>query len=280
MRAKHSRPEAYIAVANNRQKIYPGRKVYLNGGTEFQLELFNPMTETVAAEIHINGESISDSVIVIKPGQRYFLDRFIEDNSKFKFDTYTVEDSEEAKDAIANNGVVRVKFYKEQARKSYNPIINWGPMWNAPDPNPYPGWNVPYCGTGGWAGTTTTGQSGPDGELVGKLYSSEMNMVSDEGSLGVSANFCCTDNLNEVSLNASLGDVETGRVENGSRSSQTFDYYDGKFESFSFASEEYLILPASAQPVEVEQIRKYCTGCGNRVRKSSWKFCPSCGEQL
>jgi predicted RNA-binding Zn-ribbon protein involved in translation (DUF1610 family) len=27
-------------------------------------------------------------------------------------------------------------------------------------------------------------------------------------------------------------------------------------------------------------VRHYCTSCGYRLRKESWKFCPRCGDKI
>jgi rRNA maturation endonuclease Nob1 len=32
--------------------------------------------------------------------------------------------------------------------------------------------------------------------------------------------------------------------------------------------------------VETSEIRNYCNECGIRIRKSSWKFCPECGNEI
>jgi rRNA maturation endonuclease Nob1 len=42
---------------------------------------------------------------------------------------------------------------------------------------------------------------------------------------------------------------------------------------------EYKILPKSSKPVEVQEIRNYCTECGTKV-KTNYKFCPSCGNKI
>ena len=76
------------------------------------------------------------------------------------------------------------------------------------------------------------------------------------------------------------GSLETGRAEKGESSSQNLESTTGDFNSWTTAVTEIQILPESQKPVEVEKIRSYCTACGTRVRSSSWKFCPACGEKL
>jgi predicted component of type VI protein secretion system len=110
---KTNQPSAYIALNNNRLKAYAD-VIYLKDGDEFQIELFNPYQVSVLAKIYINNSLISTSGLVFRPGQRYFLDRFIDTNKKFKFNTYTVDSgtTPEVLKAIENNGSVKVEFYK------------------------------------------------------------------------------------------------------------------------------------------------------------------------
>jgi hypothetical protein len=58
------------------------------------------------------GNSISTSGLVLNPGQRYYLDCFIDDNKKFIFNTYDVDDSNETANATEKNGLLEVFFYK------------------------------------------------------------------------------------------------------------------------------------------------------------------------
>lgn len=273
-------PTAYIATNRNRLKVYNLQSVYLKGGQEFQIELFNPLQETVAAKIYLNGKSISNSMIVLKPGERSFLERFIDDNKKFKFDTYEVENSSEAKKAIEKNGLVRVEFYKENTPA---PIINfpYQPYVN----NYY--YSTPYY----YGGTTLTGTglglTGSSTTISASSTSSNVSYTANaNNSSSTSSNVSYMANANNSAFNccdmsASLSDsVETGRVEAGNSSSQSFGTYCGTFQSLVCTYVEYHIMPESHKPVEVNKIRNYCSGCGNRIRKSSWKFCPGCGNSI
>ena len=110
-----------IAVNKSLLKEYQtsyGRTVYLDKDSEFQIKLFNPTTETIAADIFVNGKSLGEKII-IRPGQLIWLERYLDEAKKFRFDTYEVEANvEEVKQAIRNNGDIKVKFYKE--KQSYN----------------------------------------------------------------------------------------------------------------------------------------------------------------
>jgi hypothetical protein len=74
--------------------------------------------------------------------------------------------------------------------------------------------------------------------------------------------------------------IETGRTEKGSKSNQEFGTSYESFNSFSSEINRMKILPLSQKPVEVSEIRNYCPNCRTRIKKATWKFCPSCGEEL
>lgn len=61
----------YAKIAKNKSllKEYDNRTVYLKDGDEFQIQLFNPEIEEIAARITINGIQLSND-IVIRPGER------------------------------------------------------------------------------------------------------------------------------------------------------------------------------------------------------------------
>lgn len=238
-------PTANIAVNRNRLKHY-GDKVYLKDKTHFEIELFNPKSIKILAKIYLNGVSISSSGIVIRPGQRVFLERWLDESKKFLFETYEVEDSAEAKEAIANNGKLRVEFYDEQTINypSVSTYVYRGPSWDTPV----------------FGGTT-----------INCLYSSSSANLT--GSIGANASFT-------NSNSQAAGSLETGRTEKGESSSQQFssDYSD--YSSWCSKSIELQILPESSKPVEAVNIRNYCSNCGTRIKNANWKFCPSCGTQF
>lgn len=60
---------AKIARNKSLLKEYDNRTVYLKDGDEFQIQLFNPEVEEIAARITIDGIQLSND-IVIRPGER------------------------------------------------------------------------------------------------------------------------------------------------------------------------------------------------------------------
>ena len=117
-----------IAIAKSICKEYStslySRVVYLENGQEFQIQLFNPNKFTIGAEIFINDEKLSNR-IVLKPGERIWLERYLDINKKFKFSTYEVEANDaDVQEAIKDNGTIEVKFYKETKGDWTNPVIN------------------------------------------------------------------------------------------------------------------------------------------------------------
>lgn len=243
---------AQITKKKNRLKVYPSKKdqVYLNDGDEFEIEIFNPKTSPVLAKISINGKRISERGVILNPGQRVFLERFLDSPEKFKFSTYQVNNSQEAKEAIANNGLVKIEFYDE-----YTPLSNSGGIT----------WTTnPILTTGGWSNSTTTST----------FYNSNISYTSNvAGSLNVPS----SDVFRNV--NKRSDSIETGRIETGSKSDQDFKEANGNFNPWTCNVFEYQILPTSQKNVEAKEIRSYCTECGTRNRQD-WKFCPTCGNKF
>jgi len=143
-------PSVHLAVNGNRIKTYneDGEvRAYLKDGTEFQLEFYNDSDSYVKAEITINGQS-QGSALVLRPHQHFYLDRFMDEKKKFKFNTFLTgnDDIEKLKEIIAKNGRIEVKFYKE-----FVPIpmpITWT-TYTTNVPNMYPsdttgGVNIKY----------------------------------------------------------------------------------------------------------------------------------------
>jgi hypothetical protein len=234
-------PTANIAVNRNRLKHYSGDTVYLKDNTCFEIELYNPKQLKVLAKIEINGQSVSGNGIVLRPGERVFLERWIDAPKKFLFETYQVEDSNESRNAIAKNGKVTVEFYDEAifltsgTFSTSTVLLTDSPMW-----------------------TTGTTFIPPYG--------------------GSTVNYC---SMTSVGANASVaGSLETGRVEKGESSDQKLVVDSASFNYLCNSKVELRILPESQKPVEVKEIRNYCTECGTRMKAKSWKFCPSCGTKI
>ena len=244
---------ACITVSRNRLKSY-GSVIYMKSGAQYEIELWNLKTTRVLVNILIDGTLISSNGIVLNPGQRVYLERWIDTPKKFKFTTYEVENTSEVKEAIQHNGLIQVNFHDEQVK-------NYFPSWNSNEP--YYLYMMSYGGTtvNNLYSTTT----GSDRTL--NLTSTNSNLVS-----GMTSDIF----LNETAK----GSLETGRSEAGESSSQKLDSTTGDFNTWTSKMLTFQLLPESAKPVEADKIRSYCTECGTRVRSSSWKFCPACGEKL
>jgi len=254
--ASKLKPTAHITVNKSRLKAY-GSNLYLKDGSQFEIELYNPTTRPYLAKIKINGSYISQAGIIIKPGQRIFLERFIDTHRKFKFETYEIDgQAADAQAAIINNGDVIAEFYPEKLKTQINTSYPWlttssgtATVTISTPPN-----------TGDYWYGTTTNTNNPE------------NTYFTNTSLGGST-------ISNISMNVA-GSLETGRVEVSEKSNQPLVEAFGEFSNFMEASSSWKILPNSLKPIEVGEIRQYCTSCRTRIRKSSWKFCPSCGEKL
>lgn len=248
-------PMAYITVNKGRKKIKNG-VVFMDNGTEFEIELYNPTQNTVLSKISVNNKLISYSGIVLRPGERVFLERYLDDPSKFKFETYNVSgNAEEIKKAIENNGLIKVEFFNEDT----TPQITWTNGVNTLTLGNYQPNTYTYVNT---TGSPYFG----DVPLTNTSMSYSTNLVGSLSSVSRS----------KRSL------TETGRVEKGSQSNQNFQTVNKKFHNFITNVVELHIKPTSQKHVDVKDINKmgkYCTKCG-RKGKPADNFCAGCGNRF
>ena len=267
------KPCAYITKGRQRIKQF-GQNVYLKNGSEFEIELYNPSRQTVLSKIKINGEFINGGGIILKPGERVFLERYLDAPHKFKFETYTVDATNETMNAIANNGDVEILFYNEEeiiATLTY-PSITYGSTT-------YP--NTTYA-----SNTNTVSRNMSLDESLNifhntSLSNSGLNLysVSDNGGKTYINKFDKKPRL-RPNQNKKSKSVETGRVEKGSSSDQEFKTVSKNFNSWAVSTSVWKILPDSQRPVEKTDLINKCPKCSTKLKKTSWKFCPECGHQM
>ena len=277
---KTGTPCAYITKDRKRLKQF-GQNVYLNNGDEFELELFNPSTTTVLAKIKLDGSYISGGGIVLKPGQRVYLERYLDDPRKFKFETYEVDGtSNEVLDAIAGNGDVVIDFFDEYKQPVWNNPITYGGSFGGPTHTYY---NNPFTVNGGASTFTTTNvnySSTNTGGINFNTASSNTfagpNIRSKRGILKSKPN-----SRSEVTMDTlSMDSVETGRVEKGGSSDQSFKTVDKTFNHYACSTSIWKILPVSQKVFEKQDLKVYCVNCGKKRKKDSDKFCSSCGNKF
>ena len=268
-------PQAWVAIKRNRQKIYNRQgktQVYLKDGQEFQIELFNPTQTRYLVKFKINGNYQADRGLILNPGQRYFLDRFIDDDKKLEFSTYEIEDSKAAKKAIEKNGLLEVEFYAETFL--HGNIISYPRIYTTPN------WSQPIWTTNPhqfWGGTSAGIFNNAGGSSTLTLAGSTVNNITyTSGTVACGTTYTSSANYSSVVNDAS---IETGRVEKGEKSDQKFEEGYGTFGSWASYTTTVQIIPLSQKPAEAQEIRSYCTGCGSRVKKQTWKFCPNCGTE-
>jgi len=246
---------AELTVKRNSIKKYFD-SYYLQNGQEFELLLKNTTQDTVIATIEINGKRISSSAIVLKPGQKVYLERYLDDNKKFLFETYEVDNTPGNQLAIANNGKVRIAFYKEKQAPVLKPsqVTDWFDMNN-----------ITY------GGVYNGGYSGQSGISISSSFTA--NSLMAQQPRGISKSL-------ESKSKVSQDSLETGMVGKGSISNQEFKNYQGEFESIAFKVVAFKIYPQSAKPLDVSDLATYCTQCGTKNKKGNYKFCPKCGNKF
>lgn len=250
------RPTAHITKKKSRLKVYNGHIVFMEDKDNFEFELHNPKQNSVLVKIKLNGEYISSSGVVLRPGQRMFLERFLDTNNKFEFNTYKVNNTFENRNAIELNGDVRIEFYDEQI--IYNNLFGTTSSGTI-----YRPWNQNIMG--GNVNTTLTGVH-------------DHGITFSTNSLNTSTTFTSSSSQPVLS-SLSTRSIETGRVEKGEKSKQTFTNSYEQFNSYTSHQITYKIKPLINKNVTSQDLRQYCDDCGTKV-KSSFKFCPNCGNDL
>lgn len=258
------KPAAWIVTPNDKgRKSIKNGKVFLNDGDEFEIEIWNPLQVSVLADIKLNSQSISKTGLVVKPGQRVYIDCFIDDKKKFIFKTYEIESSLDTLQATEKNGLLEVFFYKEEVvtinnwKSKFDRLIveKWYPVYYPT----YPSYNpIIWCNTNNsptfTAGSfTTTGNN-----IIGSVFPTTNAYYS-------TSNSCYTSNvdLSNLNIGGSLtsnsnpinSSIETGRVEKGKESKQKFTEVDMDFEQNYIASTIIQILPESRKPAEIKQVK-------------------------
>lgn len=253
--------KARLAINKSLLKEYSNneysRIVYMKDNSEFQIQIFNPYTYTIGIEICLNDMQLRH-MLVLKPGERIWLERYFDDDRKFLFNTYEVENSYDAKKAIANNGNVTIKFYKELIQNNWyvnKSYIYTKDVWNNDT----------------WDNNKLT------------QFTTTCNYNDNISQAFTSANYCSSSPINTSSLTASAttaDTIETGRIEKGSHSNQNFSSVYKDFESFPFRTETIKILPYSQKPLhKFDLVKRYCSNCGRKLNPKH-KFCPYCGTKI
>jgi hypothetical protein len=255
-------PQSFITKSKQRLKQHTDT-VYLNNGDEFEIELYNPTQNKVLAKIEMNGKPIG-SGIILRPGERIFLERYLDEAKKFLFETYVVNgNNEEVQQSIVHNGDVTVKFYNEYLSTSntqYN--VNSGTV-TINNPN------------FGWGSTTTGSPYYGNGTFTTSGTNLFYNTSLTSGTVSTNSFLNNPDKVKKSSR-----DLETGRVEKGSYSNQSFTYDNSSFNSYPSTTNWWKIKPQSQKMVTIEDLVTYCTECGSKRKKDNHKFCPHCGTKF
>lgn len=244
-----SQAQAFITKRKQRLKQI-NRNIYLKDGDEYEIELFNPNPSYILAKIKIDGDYLSGGGIVLRPGERVFLERFLDSKNKFVFKTYNVDGEAEYVGALRNNGLIEVEFYLEQQKiMLYGNIGTTTIGTNSIGTNSITLATPPYTLTGGTTYTTNN----------------------------VNLSTSTTSNSTTYLSNT----IETGTTERGSNSNQQFTNSDRSFGWSPFQTTIWKILPESQKQYDATELNVlYCGECGSKRKKDTHKFCPQCGTKF
>ena len=276
---------AKVAVHKSLLKEYTNngeRIVYLDNNTEFQIQIFNPYSYVIGVSFEFNDEiNYNNQLLVLRPGERVWLDRYLNSESKLLFSTYEVNNSNVVKEAIKNNGKLTIKFFKEKSKQStyyissspyiyYNNYDPYGSSICGDNINAINSINYCDCNLSNTSISSAVSTLGINTTFTSAstaaAYSSDDSASSNDSTL--------------ISCKSKSKSIETGRIEEGSHSNQKFQNVYKDFETWAFKTETIKILPKSQKPIfKNDLIKKYCHECGRKVN-TKFKFCPYCGSEI
>ena len=266
------------------------RTVYLEDGDEFQFQLFNPETTEISARIYIEDTQLSHD-IVLRPGERVWIERYTDVSKKFKFVTYVVNGEDaQVKKAISHNGLIKIEFFKRKTPLKLtvsNPNITWTYLNQQSIPT-YDYGKI-YCDN----------NLSISNSILEYSIDANNSVCAESSDIVTSASSSCGSvNTAFTSLNASISEpeystavynsdfhkdkrnLETGRVSEGRYSNQKFDTVNMDFEYWAFRTETIKILPLSRKPYNSNDLKKlYCSNCGRKIN-TKYKYCPYCGAKI
>ena len=295
---------AKVAVHKSLLKEYSNssneRIVYMDNGTEFQIQIFNPYSYVIGVSLSFNNNLKESNLLVLRPGERVWLDRYLDNESRFLFSTYEVGNSQAVKEAIKDNGNLCIKFYKEQEKRNWNNNIF---INNAINAEPYNHIDVyykdlpkSYCGAKledrslGFAGDSINCYNSTIDLCSAEINGAASVNTALSASAASAATSCTYDAASTTYTSASIDtykpkslsktrskSIETGRIEEGSHSNQKFTNVYKDFEYWPFKTEYIKILPTSQKQINSNDLKKlYCHECGRKINQK-YKFCPYCG---
>lgn len=253
--------------------------VYLNDGDEFQIQLFNPTNRIIGAKIKFKDEhrSSQDSLIVLKPGERVWLERFLDCHDKFVFNTYEVSNSSQVMEAIKDNGDLTIEFFYESENRSRGITVS----------QPTILFSQPLCEQTYYCGDALLGINS---NISAPTCTSSIDCLGITSSATAATSTYCSTTASSATvkgisdgprkLSKNTKSVETGRVEHGGYSDQSFKnvYYD--FEYWPFYTKYVKLLPTSRKQYSDSDLKKvYCTNCGKKL-SPKFRFCPACGTKV
>jgi hypothetical protein len=216
--------------------------------SEYSIFLKNLETRRCKIDITIDGTNVTGSGLVLNSLTSLDLERFIDDNRKFKF----ISKSKEIEDFRGNkpeDGIIEIKYGFELKTliQDFPVIHHYHPQrWS----QPYYPQNVP---------------SPRPGEIT---YTSQINNCSIKSVR-------CNSNAKSFNLDSISSDND-GITVKGSESNQQFT----TVSDFNTGNEETIIFKLiGSNEIITTKSKKQCSSCGFKV-KSKHNHCPKCGTYV
>lgn len=272
------KPTVHITAGKSRVKLF-GNNVYMPDNTDFEIELFNPSNETLGVKFKMNGQYISENMLVLYPGKHMFLDRYLNENRKFKYITYEINDNKESLDAVANNGNIQVEFYRERLITNNNNSLNLNGLTSGSN-NTTIGTVFNYNSS---SDTVNLADLQPSNNT---FYCASTNFGTSFGNTLDSVLTTATSNIGGTTKDwlseettKEFNEIETGMIAKGGKSETEFNDVDINFELSYTQKFEFKILPLSQKPIEPKDLVIQCKNCKKKAKRGD-NYCSGCSAKL
>jgi len=249
-----------------------GDTVELPFKSEYSIFLKNLETRRCKIDINIDGTNVTEGGLVINGLASVNLERFLDDNRKFKFIAKS-RAIEEFRGNKPEDGIIEIKYGFEKRVEIVDvfPVVHhyYHPhRWGQPYYPPYRPGDITY-------GSSVNGNT---------KSADSSNFTGNVATAGIADIQCSTKsinrslNINSVSASLDAAPIDdSGITVKGSESNQEFT----TVSSFDIGKEETIIfrLVGGSNKIVTTKTKKQCPSCGTKV-KSKHEYCPSCGTYV
>lgn len=225
--------------------------------SEYSIYLKNLETRRCKIDITIDDTNVTEGGLVVNSLSSVNLERFLDDNRKFKFIAKS-KAIEEFRGNKPEDGIIEIRYSFEKSAKIVDVFPTIIHHYHRPNnwDRPYPPQVLPYRLGDIWSGDSSSSN-----------YTTECSIKSVSRTTNINSVSACLDS-NPID--------DSGITVKGSESDQEFS----TVSSFEVGAEETIVFRLiGANNIVTTKSKKQCPTCGTKV-KSKHEYCPSCGTYI